>query len=162
MTSPSQYVYLTKMIRAGYEKTDVDMFAALCQQCKTDIGESREYMYLLLDMARHNECDVMDIVKSGRVSSGQRNINDKFMTAVFDFVASDDDGVDTSTKVLDLTCAESVDSSSGSYEETSSRLTSAEAYDIDDDVEDKTDPPSRVSKASTGVKRKHLTSIPEE
>jgi len=133
MTSPHQYAYLTKMIRAGYEKADVDMFAALCQQAKTDIGESREYLFVLLDMARHNDCDVLDVVKTGRTCSGQKAINKAFMDAVFKAVSSDDDDSEPSTKVLDLTCEESLEDS-GSYEEEPTNPTSAEAYAIDDEA----------------------------
>jgi len=131
-------LYLTKKIREGFEKADVDMFAALCQQCKTDVGRSREYMFLLLDMAKHNDdCDVLEIVKTGRVCSSQNSINDKFIDGLINAVASDDER-DTSTKVLDLTCDEELsESSSGSYEETTEpgyyndNPTSAEAYEID-------------------------------
>jgi len=163
-------LYLTKKIREGFEKADVDMFAALCQQCKTDIGRSREYMFLLLDMAKHNDdCDVLEIVKTGRVCSSQNSINDKFIDALILAVASDDER-DTSTKVLDLTCDEELsESSSGSYEETSEprggdsyyndNPTSAEAYEIDgfvvpDDDADVDDKPNGLLKKSQGVKRK--------
>jgi len=148
MSSPHQYAYLTKMIRAGYEKADVDMFAALCQQAKTDIGESREYLFLLLDMSRHNDCDVMDVVKTGRTCSGQKNINAAFMEAVFNAVASDDEHSEPSTKVLDLTCEESLEES-GSYEEEPEHPTSAEAYAID----------AEAGVASTRRKRKE---VPED
>jgi len=161
-------LYLTKKIREGFEKADVDMFAALCQQCKTDIGRSREYMFLLLDMARHNDdCDVLEIVKTGRVCSSQNTINDKFIDALIHAVASDEER-DTSTKVLDLTADEELsESSSGSYEETSEpqghyyndNPTSAEAYEIDgfvvaDDDADVDDKPNGLLKKSQGVKRK--------
>jgi len=136
MTSVTANAYLAKSIRAGYEKEDVDMFAALCQQCKTDIGESRTFMFLLLDMARHNGVDVLDIVKTGRVCSGQKSINEAFMFAIDNAVASDDER-ESSTKVLDLTADEELShSSSGSYEETSEpgcqRPSSRDAYLIDD------------------------------
>jgi len=128
-------LYLSKMIRAGVEKEDVDMFAALCQQCKTDVGQSRHFMFLLLDMARHNKCDVLDIVKTGRVCSSQKNINQAFVDAILMAVASDDER-DASTGVLDLTAEEELsESGSGSYEETDSYYNdnpnSYEAYEID-------------------------------
>jgi len=129
-------LYLTKKIREGFEKEDVDMFAALCQQCKTDVGDSRDYMFMLLDMARHNKCDVLEIIKTGRVCSGQKSINEKFIDALLNAVASDDER-DASTGVLDLTAEEELsDESSGSYEETSEprddRPSSRDAYLIDD------------------------------
>ena len=136
MSSVTANLYLSKSIRAGFEKEDVDMFAALCQQCKTDIGDSRDYMFYLLDMARHNKCDVLEIVKTGRVCSAQNRINEKFIDSVFHAVHSDDER-DASTGVLDLTAEEELsDESSGSYEETSepgsSRPSSRDAYLIDD------------------------------
>jgi len=145
MTSVTANLYLSKMIRAGFEKEDVDMFTALCQQCKTDIGKSREYMFLLLDMARHNKCDVMEIVKTGRVCSGQKAVNQAFVDAVLSCMASDDE-CDEAAEILDLTGEEE----SGSYEETSEhndKPTSAEAYDIDDDIVDK---PGEVPRAIKG------------
>jgi len=154
MSSVTQTTYMTKMIREGFEKADVDLWQALCQQCKTDIGNSHEYMFVLLDMARHNDCGVLDVVKTGRVSCKERVINAAFMASLHACMASDDE-VDigkSSTKVLDLTCDES-----GSYEETDEppveyyeNPTSNEAYEIDgfvvpdhksedadDDVDDK-------------------------
>ena len=154
MSSVTQTVYLTKMIREGFEKADVDMWQALCQQCKTDIGKSHEHMFLLLDMARHNDCSVLDIVKTGRVCSEQRSINDKFIDAVLNSVASDDEGV-AGTKVLDLTAEEEL---SGSYEETDDKYidapTSNEAYEIDGFVVEDHDSDADVSDKKQGVKRK--------
>jgi len=151
-------MYLTKMIRAGFEKADVDMFAAVCQQAKTDIGDSREHLYILLDMARHNNCDVLDIVKTGRVSSGQKNINQAFIDAIFTCMASDEE-CEPSTKVLDLTA----ESESGSYEEEERDDTpnSRDAYEIDgfvvediedadDDVDDK---PRKLKRSVTQISR---------
>jgi len=149
-------MYLTKMIREGFEKADVDMWQALCQQCKTDIGNSHEYMYLLLDMARHNDCSVLDIVKSGRVCSQQRNINEKFIDALLKSVASDDER-ESGTKVLDLTAEEEL---SGSYEETDSKYiddpNSNEAYEIDGFVVEDHDSEAEAdtSNKKKGLKRK--------
>jgi len=136
MSSATANLYLSKSIRAGFEKEDVDMFAALCQQCKTDIGDSRDYMFYVLDMARHNKCDVLEIIKTGRVCSGQSRINEKFIDALLHAVHSDDER-DAGAQVLDLTADEELShSSSGSYEETSepgeSRPSSRDAYLIDD------------------------------
>lgn len=160
MSSVTQTVYLTKMIREGFEKADVDMWQALCQQCKTDIGKSHEYMFLLLDMARHNNCSVLDIVKTGRVTSEQRSINDKFIDAVFSAVASDDEGV-ASTKVLDLTAEDE----SGSYEETDEKYldapTSNEAYEIDGFVVEDHDSEPEVTEKKAGVKRKLKQTVPD-
>jgi len=83
----------------------------LAQQAKIDIGESREYLFLLLDMSRHNDCGVIDNVKTGRTCSAQKNINAAFMEAVLNAVASDDDDSDPSTTILDLTCEESLEAS---------------------------------------------------
>jgi len=151
MSSVTQTTYMTKMIREGFEKADVDLWQALCQQCKTDIGNSHEYMFILLDMARHNDCGVLDVVKTGRVSCKERVINAAFMASLHSCMASDDEVEigKSSAGVLDLTCEES-----GSYEETDEKYldapTSAEAYEIDgfvvpdhhsegadDDVDDK-------------------------
>lgn len=157
----AQTAYLTKMIREGFEKEDVDMWQQLCQQCKTDVGKSHEYMFLLLDMARHNECSVLDIVNSGRVCSGQRSINDKFVAAVLNCVASDDER-NASTKVLDLAAEES----SGSYEETDKHYldnpTSAEAYEIDGFVVPDSQPAEPEPKATLKRKLKQVIDSDEE
>ena len=55
------------------------MWQALCQQAKCDTGNSHEHLYLLLDMANHNKCHVLDVVKTGRVSSNQKHINETFI-----------------------------------------------------------------------------------
>jgi len=163
--SVTQTLYLTKMIREGFEPADVNLWQSLLQQAKTNIGNSHEYLFLILDMARHNKCDVLEIIKTGRVCSEQKTVNDKFMKALHNAVSSDaeDDGPEPhatittvrGTQVLDLTCDEELsESGSGSYEETSEQYndnpTSAEAYEIDgfvvpdhhsqpddDDVDDK-------------------------
>jgi len=142
MSSVTQTVYMTKMIREGYEAADVNLWQALLQQAKTDIGDSHEYVFLLLDMARHNKVGVLEIVKTGRVCSNEKAINQKFMHALFHAVASDDEVLvqeskhskttKQGTKVLDLTCDDESLSSSPSYEEEyNDNPTSAEAYEID-------------------------------
>lgn len=144
MTSNPQTIFMTKMIREGYEAADVTMWQSLLQKAKTDFA-CHEFVFLLLDMARHNKVNVLDIVKTGRVCSEQKTINQPFIDAILNAVASDDEG-ESKPRVLDLTCDES--SLSGSYEETSQEYndnpTSAEAYEIDgfvvaddDDVDDK-------------------------
>ena len=93
MSSVTQTTYLTKMIREGYEPIDVNLWQAVCQQAKTDIGDSRTYLFLLLDMARHNQVDVLEIVKTGRVCSGQKSINEKFMKALHECLTDPEDSV---------------------------------------------------------------------
>ena len=134
MTAITTTAFLTKKIREGYEKADVDMWQALCQQCKMDIGNSIEHMYVIIDMAKHNECDVLDIIKTGRVSSGQKAINEAFINSLFSCIPDDEEPVGvTKAGVLDLTA----ESESGSYEETeppaeyNDNPTSNEAYEID-------------------------------
>jgi len=178
MSSVTQTVYMTKMIREGFEAADVNLWQSLLQQAKTDIGDSHEYVFLLLDMARHNKCGVLEIVKTGRVCSNEKAVNEKFMNALFHAVASDTEEAQDSvksTKVLDLTCDEEL---SGSYEETSEPYNdnpnSAEAYEIDgfvvedhvsqpdddDDIVDKMDGLKKKTKKRL-LKRK-LSLIPEE
>jgi cell division protein YceG involved in septum cleavage len=165
MSSNKQVTYMTSKIREGYEPADITMWQNLLQQAKTDEGNSHEYLFLLLDMAQHNECDVLEIVKTGRVCSNAKSINEDFISSLRNCVNVDDDDASNSpmsqegaprkqaVKVLDLTCEESsLSSSSHSYEETSepynANPTSAEAYEIDgfvapdtydDDVDDKRD-----------------------
>lgn len=171
MSSPAATLYLTRMIRAGFEPQDVKMFDALCNQVKLDTGDSRTYMFLLLDMARHNKVDVMEIIKTGRVCSDQKSINEKFMKALHECLTSVDDEVEAgkpSAGVLDLTCDEELsESDSHSYEETSEPYndnpTSAEAYELDgfvvedhdSDADNDDRPPSPVGKRppQKGVKR---------
>jgi len=166
---------MTKMIRAGFEAADVNLWQSLLQQAKTCIGDSHTYVFLLLDMARHNKCDVLEIVKTGRVCSGQKSVNEKFMDSLINCMNSDAEEVDvgeSSTRVLDLTADEELsESGSGSYEETSEpyndRPSSRDAYEIDgfvvedddEDVEDKLDGLKRKPKRL--LKRK-LSVIPEE
>lgn len=136
---------MTAKIREGFEPAEITMWQNLLQAAKTDEGDSHEYLFLLLDMAQHNECDVLEIVKTGRVCSGSKSIDDKFIHSLRHCVDADSD-VDSNgkevvprkqgPKVLDLTCDESsLSSSSHSYEETSepynANPTSAEAYEID-------------------------------
>lgn len=148
MSSSVQTLYMTKQIRDGFEALDVQMWQSLCQQAKTEIGDSVEHLFLIIDMARHNECGVLDIIKTGRVCSGQKAVNEKFIEGLMSSLADGDEVATShaSTRVLDLTCEES-DADSGSYEETSQEYnanpTSAEAYEIDgfvvadDDADDK-------------------------
>lgn len=140
MSSNQQVLYTTEKIRAGYEAADVTLWQSLLQQAKTEQGDSIKHLFLILDMARHNECDVLDIVKTGRVCSGYKTIDDKFMfvltNCMNDVTEEEVTVIHGSTKVLDLTCDESsVSSSSHSYEETSEQYnanpTSGEAYEID-------------------------------
>jgi len=135
----SLWQYTTRMIREGFEKHHVDMWHALCQQAKTDVGKSREYLFILLDMARHNDCDVLDIIKTGEVCSKQKNINEKFMSGLTHCLVSDDEVeiIKPGTGVLDLTAEEEL-AESGSYEEEGEgpfdhddNPTSADAYEID-------------------------------
>jgi len=178
MSSVTQTLYMTKMIRAGFEAADVNLWQSLLQQAKTDIGDSHHYLFLLLDMARHNKCDVLEVVKTGRVCSGQKSVNEKFIDSLLNCVASPKDEVgDASTGVLDLTADEEL-SDSASYEETSEPYNdnpnSAEAYEIDgfvvedhvsqpeddDDIVDKMDGLKKKPKKRL-LKRK-LSLIPEE
>jgi len=176
MSSVTQTLFMTKMIRAGFEKADVDLWQALLQQAKTNIGDSHTYVFLLLDMARHNKVDVLEIVKTGRVCSNQKTINEKFIDALMNAVNVDEevDVGEPATGVLDLTCDEELShSSSGSYEETTEPYndnpTSAEAYEIDgfvvpdhhsqpadEDVDDK------VVKPRKRLLKRRLSVIPEE
>ena len=134
--------YNTRMIRAGFEAADVNMFGALCNAAKIDKDNSRQYMYVLLDIAQQNGDDVIAVVKMGRELSGEKVINDKFMCAVYNAVSSDGEDEDDVTinvprtptaRVLDLTADD--DDDSGSYETTGEdhedRPSSKDAYEID-------------------------------
>jgi len=144
MSSNQQVVYMTNKIREGYEAADVTMWQALLQQAKTESGDSVRFLFLILDMAQHNDCSVLDIVKTGRVCSSSKTIDQKFADALMHCMDTPDDDFEVtatgsiqrypSAKVLDLTCDES-SGSSQSYEETSEPYndnpTSNEAYEID-------------------------------
>lgn len=147
MSSNQQVVYMTSKIREGYEAADVTMWQQLLQSAKTEAGDSIRHLFLILDMAQHNDCDVLDIVKTGRVCSGSKSIDQKFADALIHCVDTpEDDDMDapicgatlprhTGVSVLDLTCEDESSGSSHSYEETSEPYndnpTSAEAYEID-------------------------------
>lgn len=141
--------YLEERIRDGYTSDHVRMWQALCELAKCEVGPSVQHLWTIIDIAKNTHCDVLDVVKMGAEVSEQKNINEKFMTALFMAVASegeeddDNDGqvreyVDwlttkTQQKVLDLTCDEEL-SNSGSYEEECDRPDSATCYLIDDEA----------------------------
>lgn len=147
--------YLEERIRDGYSSEDVRMWQALCELAKTEVGPSVQHLWTIVDMAKNTHCDVLDIVKTGRMVSEQKNINEKFMRALFMAVASEDeegegpfDDDAAAEKVIDLTCEEEL-SDSGSYEEEpdGKRCDSATCYAIDDEV-------GVAASSSKGVKRK--------
>jgi len=133
--------YLEQKIREEYTSADVALWQALCRQCETEVGDSVDHMYLIIDMAKHCDVNVLDIIKSGRIASGQKNINGKFIECLIkemygDDVEAveevDDEDKDDKKSVLDLTANEEL---SGSYEETSEKYAddpnSKDAYEID-------------------------------
>ena len=139
--------YLEKKIREEYTSADVALWQGLCRQCETEMGDSVEHMFVILDMAKHLEVQPLDIIKMGRVGSGQKAVNGRFMECLIKEMYGDEednleDAVKTVTeygdathsvkKVLDLTADEEL---SGSYEETDEKYiddpNSNEAYEID-------------------------------
>jgi len=178
--STTKVQFLEQAIRDGFTSEDVRMWQQLCRDSEVAKNHSHEHMFVLLDIARHNDCPVLDIIKMGRQLSNEKVVNDKFVAAIIHAVASDDEDnqfVPESSKVLDLTA----DESSGSYEEEetheqrrakvtvlSSKLredemyndnpSSAEAYEIDGFVvpDHHSDPESsgvEVLQPKKGVKR---------
>lgn len=151
--------YLEARIRDGYDSEDVRMWQALCELCKTETGPSVGHMWTIIDIAKNTHCDILDVVKMGREVSEQKNINEKFMRAVFMAVASEDEegegpfDDDAPQKVIDLTCDEEL-SESGSYEEEPKRLDSAACYAIDDEA--------GVAATSTGTKRKLTYTVDDD
>lgn len=127
----SKTAFLEQSIRDGFTSEDVRMWQALCRHCETKVGKSHEYMFTILDIAKHNNVGALDIVKTGRMCSEQKHINERFMECLLRAVMSDDE---EEKKVLDLTADEEL-SESGSYEEEEKDfykdLTSAEAYEVD-------------------------------
>jgi len=124
--------YLEKKIREEYTSADVGIWQGLCRQCETEVGDSIDHMYVILDMAKHNDVQPLDIIKCGRVASGQTAVNGRFMECLIKEMYGDE--VDNDVKgVLDLTAEE--EELSGSYEETDEKYldapTSNEAYEID-------------------------------
>lgn len=131
--------YLEQKIREEYTSADVSMWQALCRQCETEVGDSIDHMYLILDMAKHNEVNVLDIIKCGRVASGQANVNGRFIECLIKEMYGDEadtkeeeEAEKTAKSVLDLTADEEL---SGSYEETDDKYiddpNSKDAYEID-------------------------------
>jgi len=118
--------FLEQAIRDGFTSDDVRMWQALCRHCEVNVGNSIHYMFTILDMAKHNKCDPLEIISMGRKCSEQKNVNDKFMESLLLAVQSDEEGEgpfdDDAVaekkipKIIDLTCDEEL---SGSYEETS-------------------------------------------
>jgi len=145
--------YLEARIRDGYTSEDVRMWQALLEQAKTEVGPSVGHLWTIIDIAKNTNVDVLDVIKMGREVSEQKNVNEKFMRAIFLAVASEDSQEEKEpdhsrgvVKVLDLTCDEEL-SDSGSYEEEPERLDSAACYAIDDEA-------GVAATSSKGVKRK--------
>jgi len=126
MTSSTKTTYLENRIRDGFTSEDVRLWQALCRQCEMEVGDSVKYMRVILDLAHHNDCGPLDLIKTGRICSEQKNVNQKFMEALMLSVYSDGEDIDADipaddvfeekpTKVLDLTADD--DLSSASYEE---------------------------------------------
>lgn len=123
--------YLEQKIREEYTSADVALWQGLCRQCETEVGESTDFMLTILDMAKNYEgCAPLDIIKMGRIASGQNAVNGKFMESLIKEMYGDDE--EKGESVLDLTAEEEL---SGSYEETDEKYldapTSNEAYEID-------------------------------
>lgn len=122
--------YLEKKIREEYTSADVALWQGLCRQCETEAGDSIDHMYVILDMAKHNDVQPLDIIKCGRVASGQTAVNGRFMECLIKEMYGDD--AENVESVLDLTAEEEL---SGSYEETDEKYiddpNSKEAYEID-------------------------------
>lgn len=129
--------YLEERIRDGYTSEHVRMWQALCEQAKCEVGPSVQHLWTIIDIAKNTHVDVLDVVKMGEQVSEQKNINEKFMRALFLAVSSEDDDDEVGPvepKVIDLTCDEDL-SESGSYEEEcGDRPDSATCYLIDDEV----------------------------
>lgn len=165
MSLTPKQVYTENKIRLGYSSLDVGLWQGLCRQAEMEAGKSVEYIHRIIDLAQHTEADVLDIIKSGRTCSGQKSVNDKFMAALYDAMASDDEAEATAAAatVLDLTADEELASESGSYEETSGpfedrRPSSREAYEIDGFVvEDDDDDIDRVDKVAPAMESSATT-----
>lgn len=141
MTS-TKTTYLEHSIRNGFTSEDVRLWQALCRQCETAVGDSRKFMHFILDLAKHNEVDPLEIIKTGRLCSGQKAVNQRFIEALTLAVYEDDDGADDDIddkaaikSVLDLTAD---DDDSASYEtegegpfDRDDNPNSADAYEID-------------------------------
>jgi len=155
--------YTEMKIRQGYSSLDVNLWQALCRQCEMEVGASVAYMARIIELAKHTNADVLDIVSTGRQLSAQKNINDKFMLALDNALSSEDESDEAKhavKQVLDLTADEELSSDSASYEETSepgsagSRLNSNECYEIDgfvvpDDKDDDVDRDDVVTPAKS-------------
>lgn len=122
--------YLEQKIREEFTSADVALWQGLCRQCETEVGDSVDHMFTILDMAKHNEVTVLDIIKMGRVGSGQKAVNGRFIECLIQEMYGDEK--DDAKGVLDLTADEEL---SGSYEETDDKYiddpNSKEAYEID-------------------------------
>jgi len=136
--------YLESSIRRGFTSEDVRLWQALCRQCETNIGDSHKYMHFILDVAKHNDVEALDIIKTGRLCSEQKSVNQKFIEALMLAVCDDGDAADVDDDVDDKQAVKAVldltaDEDSGSYEEEERKgpfdhddtPNSAEAYEID-------------------------------
>jgi len=138
--------YTEKKIREGYSTQDVQLWHGLLRDAETEIGSAQAYLFAVMELALHNDVQPLDMIKTGRLLSGQKKVNDKFMCALHDMVDEDNNWIGEpiqapggngdsgtvnkdikpkatkvkglSTGVLDLTADDNDESSSGSYEET--------------------------------------------
>lgn len=164
--------YLENSIRRGFTSEDVRLWQALCRQCETNIGDSHKYMHFILDVAKHNGVDALDIIKTGRLCSEQKSVNQKFIEALM-LAVYDGDGDDADVDVDDKKAANSVldltAEDSGSYEEEGEgpfdydrddTPNSADAYEIDGFVvEDHEEPlsPKRLVTAAEALRNSSAT-----
>jgi len=166
--------YLENSIRRGFTSEDVRLWQALCRQCETNIGDSHKCMHFILDVAKHNDVDALDIIKTGRLCSEQKSVNQKFIEALM-LAVYDGDGEDADVDVDDKKAAKSVldltaDEDEGSYEEDEGEGTfdyarddtpnSADAYEIDGFVvedHEETLSPTRLVTAAEALRNSSAT-----
>jgi len=82
--------YTEKKIREGYSAIDVTMWQNLLRAAETEIGDSVKQVHAIIDLSMHNECDVLDIIKSGRIATGEKKVTEKFMRGLYDMLNVDD------------------------------------------------------------------------
>lgn len=78
--------YIEKKIREGYATQDVTMWHSLLREAETEIGESHKNLFLIMELANHNESSPLAIIATGRALSGEKKVNTKFMDALHNMV----------------------------------------------------------------------------
>jgi len=78
--------YTEKKIREGYSAIDITMWQNLLRAAETELGNSVKQIHAIIDLSVHNDVNVLDIIKSGRIATGEKKVTEKFMRGLYDML----------------------------------------------------------------------------